>query len=195
MIIEAASKRLAERCGRTGEFAYPHTTTLKIPRSRFAAMPEMLRTWVVPTIDTASALEIHLREPPMTGDGDTLGLKTWGTSYFAAKILESVGESFSSSVKDGGVFLELGSGTGLLGITAAALWGRHTVLTDLPEIMDNLLYNASKNKVVSGRPCSFSCDALDWNNPEGTQFSEKFDVSFIMIIPLSISIDITNNTF
>jgi protein N-lysine methyltransferase METTL21C len=48
--------------------------------------------------------------------------------------------------------LELGSGTGLVGIAAAALLGAHVTLTDLPNVLPNLQYNAELNSsVISSR--------------------------------------------
>ncbi|KAF3796869.1 N-lysine methyltransferase protein [Nymphaea thermarum] len=65
--------------------------------------------------------------------------------------------------------LELGSGTGLVGIAAAALLGAQVVLTDLPHVLPNLLFNAEANREVvraSGRGGSVSVDCLRWGNAE-----------------------------
>ena len=42
--------------------------------------------------------------------------------------------------------LELGSGTGLLGLAAACIWKTKVILTDLPIIMDNLTHNVEANR-------------------------------------------------
>ncbi|CAN6478070.1 unnamed protein product [Victoria cruziana] len=65
--------------------------------------------------------------------------------------------------------LELGSGTGLVGIAAAALLGVQVVLTDLPHVLPNLLFNAQANEGAvraSGRGGSVSVDCLRWGNAD-----------------------------
>jgi hypothetical protein len=59
-------------------------------------MPEMTRTWVIPASDCLPEIEIDLREPTLTGDN--LGLKTWGTAYALALILEEVGAEYLSQL-------------------------------------------------------------------------------------------------
>ncbi|KAL3640462.1 hypothetical protein CASFOL_015430 [Castilleja foliolosa] len=44
--------------------------------------------------------------------------------------------------------LELGSGTGLVGISAAALLGASVTVTDLPNVLPNLKYNVAANAAV-----------------------------------------------
>ncbi|ESW28035.1 hypothetical protein PHAVU_003G253400 [Phaseolus vulgaris] len=46
--------------------------------------------------------------------------------------------------------LELGSGTGIVGIVAAATLGGHVTLTDLPHVVPNLKFNADANAGVVG---------------------------------------------
>ncbi|CAJ1942565.1 unnamed protein product [Sphenostylis stenocarpa] len=46
--------------------------------------------------------------------------------------------------------LELGSGTGIVGIVAAATLGGHVTLTDLPHVVPNLQFNADANAGVMG---------------------------------------------
>lgn len=128
-------------------------------------------------MNNGTILNVKLREPSMAGDGDAIGLKTWGTSYLVAQSLESIGAHyFPVSVTNKGVFLELGSGTGLVGIVAATVFGRHTVLTDLPEIMENLRHNVLLNTQPGGGMISTGCSTLDWSRDD-TPFSEKFEVS------------------
>ena len=58
--------------------------------------------------------------------------------------------------------LELGSGTGLVGIVAACL-GAHVQLTDLPDAMPLLQLNISLNQHLLGASGgSMSCAMLDW---------------------------------
>lgn len=87
-------------------------------------------------------------------------------------------------------FIRLGSGTGLVGIAAAAIWKVPVVLTDLPEIQENLEFNVNQNSaIVKSYGGKVSCATLDWKHPEGAvQELEKtgFDVN-LSISHMSIS--------
>ncbi|KAL2165303.1 hypothetical protein VTH06DRAFT_600 [Thermothelomyces fergusii] len=135
VIWEEASKRMAERCGRT-------------------AMGEITRRW--PFEDHGhGAFSLVIREPPLTGD--SLGLKTWGSSYALARLLHQFADGPLAHLFAPGALsgphevLELGSGTGLLGLAAACVWKTSVVLTDLPTIIPNLAHNVSLNREVVGR--------------------------------------------
>ncbi len=59
--------------------------------------------------------------------------------------------------------LELGSGTGLLGLAAAAIWRADVVLSDLPSILPNLASNADRNRpTVEARGGRIRAGALTW---------------------------------
>lgn len=62
--------------------------------------------------------------------------------------------------------LELGAGTGLVGIAAAALFSVHVHLTDLPAILPNLRANTSKNAGLISGDCGgeMSSGVLDWSD-------------------------------
>lgn len=143
---ELASERLAERCGRTGR-------------------ADMERAFRIPLlVEDLSCLDISLHEPALTGD--SLGLKTWGSAYTLSKRLcrlRSDGILPEPSEKDAA--LELGSGTGLVGMAFAGVFGTETLLTDLPDIVPNLKRNIESNGdkiAVSGGRCQAS--VLDWCN-------------------------------
>lgn len=131
-IRRMASLRLAENCGRS-------------------AQPEFIREI---EIDNLSR-NILLREPSLTSDN--LGLKTWGSSYILGNRLAADKEQ--KYLK--GSVLELGSGTGLVGMVACLL-GFPSVLTDLDEILPNLKANVELNNITNAE-----VDTLDWSNPEG----------------------------
>ncbi|PBP19349.1 hypothetical protein BUE80_DR009960 [Diplocarpon rosae] len=149
-LIQEASKRVAERCGRS-------------------AAGEMTRTWVIPKSLASREVSFRLREPPLTGD--MLGLKTWGTSYVISKKLEQIGSEYLGGVMNrssgSSQVLELGAGTGLVGMAAAAIWGINVILTDLEEIIENLLFNIEVNQAtVEDLGGSVSGGVLDWTNPD-----------------------------
>lgn len=136
-IKHLAALRLAENCGRT-------------------AHPEILRVIEVPHLSK----NLQLKEPSLTSDN--LGLKTWGSSFLLGSRL--------ANPKFEGVYLkspvlELGSGTGLVGMISCIL-GYKTTLTDLAEIVPNLRDNVELNNVHA------DVEELDWLNP--SSFLDKF---------------------
>lgn len=133
-------------------------------------MGEITRRWPFDR-DGYTSFDLVVREPPLTGDN--LGLKTWGSSYVLAQMLHTIGESSLSHLlgrKDGQPkppVLELGSGTGLLGLAAAPIWQAHVILSDLPEIMPNLTHNVDVNQpTIQARGGSAETGALTWGGQE-----------------------------
>lgn len=173
-IWEAASQRLSERSGRTAmgaitrSFAIPllpSGTTTQVPRSGNELPLDC---------DTNTMVQLTLYEPPMTSDN--LGLKTWASSYLLAKQLCSLRQHIPDLATDAAI-LELGAGTGLVGMAAALVFRRHTILTDLPEIVPNLEQNAGSNsEVISSRGGSVSAAVLDWTRPDELEL-DSFDGS------------------
>lgn len=153
-------------------------------------MPEVTRTWLIPAPTAAYPLAFSVREPQLTGDN--LGHKTWGTAFTMAKKLDDVGTKHfshlinerSSSIR----VLELGAGTGLVGIAAAAIWGVHVLLTDLPEIQDNLSHNVLQNtQVVEENGGCVDSAVLDWKDPSGLS-GQDFEVWPPQILPTALKI-------
>lgn len=61
----------------------------------------------------------------------------------------------------------LGSGTGLVGIATATLWKVPVVLTDLPEIQENLEFNVKLNlDTIQKSGGIASCSVLDWKSSD-----------------------------
>ena len=125
------------------------------------------------TMDTADDMayecfQIILHEPALTADN--LGLKTWASSYLLAKRLLNLRETLPP-LDVGSQVLELGAGTGLVGIAAAVILQAHVYLTDLPEIVPNLERNIDANfAMLKGvehgeRGSNAEAAVLDWSDP------------------------------
>ena len=113
-------------------------------------------------------IEIIIREPSLTADN--LGHKTWLASYLLARRLSGIIEAeFPQDVVNDGRrtqlrLLELGSGTGLLGIAATAMYPDLKVrLTDLPEIVENLQENVVFNGELFAEGKVPEVEVLDWS--------------------------------
>ena len=144
-IWEAASQRLSERSGRTGRGDL--TRTFKIPLGSA----------------NVEDLAITLHEPAL--QADDLGLKTWASSYLLAKRLVALRDNIPKLGPDDAI-LELGAGTGLVGLAAAAVFKAQVVLTDLPEIVPNLERNVATNSsAVEAHGGHANVSVLDWDQP------------------------------
>ncbi|KAI9899238.1 hypothetical protein N3K66_005699 [Trichothecium roseum] len=169
-----ASKRMSERCGRT-------------------AMGEVIRSWPFDGGDgpsTYEPFELVIREPALTGD--SLGFKTWGSSYVLAQELPRLQATSLFKLFDESLgqpqprVLELGSGTGLLGIAAAALWKVSVSLTDLPNIVTNLKDNAERNtQMVETKGGSLTLGPLTWGSTDEDEtdrdlFGEHFQFKIVL---------------
>lgn len=153
-IWELASTRLAERSGRS-------------------AAPAMTREFEVD-----DELTITLHEPSLTGDN--LGLKTWSSSLMLARNLRDFGTLLPMvAVNDELRVLELGAGTGLVGIAAACIWSNkarvsHVTLSDLPEIVPNLERNMKSNQyIVDSCHGKTSVCTLDWADEQNKPLTEE----------------------
>ncbi|KAJ5551987.1 hypothetical protein N7535_000067 [Penicillium sp. DV-2018c] len=169
-IWDAAAARLSERSGRT-------------------AMPAMSRVFNIPT-SSGEEYTLTLHEPSITADN--LGMKTWVSSYLLSRRLHTLespptlvpsalaGSSSSNPPKSLRA-LELGAGTGLVGLSFAALQGNSATihLTDLPEIVPNLAHNAALNvELLERTGANVTTGVLDWSvtpSPLPTT-EERYDV-------------------
>ncbi|KAL7665659.1 Protein-lysine N-methyltransferase EFM2 [[Candida] zeylanoides] len=108
------------------------------------AQPQIVRK-----ITLEGAQPLLLQEPSLTSDN--LGLKTWGSSLVLSQRLVR-------GLRLHDPILELGAGTGLVGIVLARL-GHDVTLTDLAPIVPNLAHNVALNNVAA------AVEELDWSNP------------------------------
>lgn len=155
-VWEATAQRLSERSGRTGMGDMKRV--FRIPR-----LPPGAQDPEGPNVEEAGTLELILHEPAM--QEDNLGLKTWASSYLLAKRLVLL-RSTLPVLPPNAHILELGAGTGLVGLAAAAVFGRHVVLTDLPGIVPNLTRNLEANAAApAATETGAEAAVLDWSNP------------------------------
>lgn len=132
----------------------------------------MSRVFSVPTSgDDEFTLTLH--EPSLTADN--LGMKTWVSSYLLSRRLSTVFDTAPELVPSASTTpatkgqlraLELGAGTGLVGLSFAALWGQSASihLTDLPLIVPNLAHNVSLNvELLNNTGATVTTGILDWS--------------------------------
>lgn len=99
----------------------------------------------------------------------------------ASSPLSPVIAAFSSSTAPLKV-LELGSGTGLVGIAAAITLGANVTVTDLPHVIPNLQYNADANaEAVAAGGGNVEVAALRWGK-EGDGDVEMIGKDFDLIL-------------
>jgi hypothetical protein len=105
-------------------------------------------------------LTFTIGEPALRAQG--LSLQTWTSSFVLASLLHKLPVDFSSPTPI--AVLELGAGTGLVGLAAAALWKVPVILTDLPAFVSGLAGNVNLNAAtVKGL---VRCGSLDWSRPD-----------------------------
>lgn len=74
--------------------------------------------------------------------------------------------------------LELGSGTGLVGIAAAAILGAQVTITDLPHVLPNLAFNATVNSTaITSKGGAVDVKNLRWGESEDVEsIGRNFDI-------------------
>jgi predicted nicotinamide N-methyase len=132
------------------------------------------RSFDVPS-GTGTTFSIKIHED-ISIRADNLNLETWGASLILARHLHSIQIPNLSSAKSNnscGPVIEIGAGTGLVGISAAAIWKTNVTLTDLAPIAPALASNIALNKdLLSSTGGSGSSGALDWNIPSVVSFPQ-----------------------
>ena len=132
---------------------------------------------------------------------DNTGFIVWDAAVEAVRYLEAneerIKEAFSSSSSssssigaansnsNGSVYeiIELGSGCGLLGISAAKIFRKGTVLTDLHEVIPNLEHNIRLNVDASANEAPVKSEALDWSEKKRLEaFADQYGKSLKLVL-------------
>lgn len=119
----------------------------------------MSRSFAIPR-GNDEHVEIQIAAPALRAQN--LSLQTWTSAFVLASQLHKLRVDVSSSKAI--PILELGAGTGLVGLTAAALWNVPVVLTDLPPIVPALAGNIRLNAATVKD--LVQCGSLDWSSPD-----------------------------
>ncbi|KAK2613203.1 hypothetical protein N8I77_000130 [Diaporthe amygdali] len=133
--------------------------------------------YIVPTSEKED-VSLVISEASCEAEG--LHLVTWSSAFLLSKELHKlrIERSQLRSTTTGYSILELGAGTGLTGIAAAAVWGGSALLTDLPTIVPGVQVNADLNKdAVTAKGGSLACGTLDWNSPDTIHIHKTSDES------------------
>ena len=140
----------------------------------------IVRNFLLSNKDKGVHVPIKIKELGIANDN--IGWKTWGASYpFAQKVIEddALFELISTQMDKTFNILELGSGTGLAGVSIVKklqmkqLSNWNLYLTDLPEIVGNLEENVILNNINIDN--KVFVDALDWKQP--SEFKSKTNIT------------------
>ena len=145
-------------------------------------------TFNVPTSVTDSSISIQIAVPDIKAEN--LPLSTWTASVvlagqlhkfdFALPTTRHLVQSESSIA-----VLELGAGTGLVGLSAACLWKTTAILTDLAPIVPGLDTNIALNKdLIETSGGYVRSGVLDWSRPKSLSVASG-DMDTARIIPSS----------
>lgn len=101
---------------------------------------------------------------------ENLVLTTWSSAGILSKLLHKLDidrPQLRQEDPDRYSILELGAGTGLSGLTAAAVWGTTALLTDLPTILPGIQANVDLNvDTLRALGASAASGTLDWRTPD-----------------------------
>ncbi|THW94733.1 hypothetical protein D6C90_08011 [Aureobasidium pullulans] len=122
--------------------------------------------FTVPSNASGETIQVRISEPNLTSEN--LGLETWAASHILASQLHHIGPKiqFPTPSSDVLPILELGAGTGLVGVTAATLWKQPVVLTDLAPLVPALDANIDLNSEgLRTANTHMEAGTLDWKHP------------------------------
>ncbi|KAJ9620503.1 hypothetical protein H2203_007709 [Taxawa tesnikishii (nom. ined.)] len=122
------------------------------------------RSFNIPISSSGRNISLKISEPDIRADN--LVFETWASSFIMAGQLHRLSIPTPSTYQNSLSVLELGAGTGLVGLTAATLWHTEAVLTDLSPNVSGMATNIALNRsLVAEYGGSARCGTLDWRNP------------------------------
>jgi len=135
-----------------------------------------IRTFDIPTGNSSNPiLKISITEPAL--QAKSLPLTTWASAEILAGQMQTISGSvivFPPDLEQSAVIpiLELGAGTGMVGVSAAVRFRQPAVLTDLVPIVPGIAANVALNEHLllqhsgnDGEKTRVVCGTLDWENP------------------------------
>ncbi|EPS39873.1 hypothetical protein H072_6388 [Dactylellina haptotyla CBS 200.50] len=153
-------------------FVTVHLPTTFSTTDAMAQSNGVIKTFEIPTDGKGATISVRIVEPAGI-NSDNLSLATWASSLVLAGILHTLGleKCLQSKTSLSPLpILELGAGTGLVGVTAAALLGSPAAhLTDLEGTVPGVAANIAVNeKLLVERcgPAAVRAGVLDWWKPE-----------------------------
>lgn len=111
----------------------------------------------------------HLKRPLIISQQSPsdVGGVVWDGALVLANFISKFKEDFMRDV----TVVELGTGTGLVGLTCATFPAKKVILTDFAKFKELVEKNINENRELLRAPCQFA--TLDWNHPEELVLDEK----------------------
>ncbi|GAB7357183.1 hypothetical protein MBLNU459_g8172t1 [Dothideomycetes sp. NU459] len=136
-----------------------------------------VRVFQIPGDLAGQKIPIKISEPALRAEN--LSLETWASSEILSNLIHRLDDvnfpSNDAAISSTSMvpILELGAGTGLVGLSAAAIWKLPVVLTDLEPIIPGLAANIKLNEgILHGDARKATCGTLDWNKPAKLSIKE-----------------------
>jgi predicted nicotinamide N-methyase len=131
---------------------------------KMAHSPKPVTAYSVSRGDKGNDISVNIHAPELRSEN--LSLTTWGSSFVLANQLHNIEVDRRSFTHNGIDILELGAGTGLVGLSGAVIWKGGVVLSDLSGIVPGLAQNIQSNQeILVAAGVSATCGSLDWNKP------------------------------
>ncbi|KAI3768014.1 hypothetical protein L2E82_18445 [Cichorium intybus] len=148
-------------------------------KSEVLPTPVQHQSYHLASIDST----VVIRQLPSQG----LSFQLWPAAATFVKLLDcyqaSNADPFSATITNVNRrprlrILELGSGTGIVGIAASAILGADVTVTDLPHVLQNLKFNVDANsQVLSPRGGQVHVSPLSWGeNEEMEAMGREYDL-------------------